>query len=351
MAECQKKVQECEDIGDCLRLTDIFEAMRCLGSSVHQTPMMESSFFDSRTGAHLHFKMENLQRTGSFKLRGALNKIMHLTPEQAARGIVAASAGNHAQGVALSATKRRLKAKIFMPDSTPRAKVDATKAYGAEVVLTGESYQEAYEAATVSCKESGATFVHAFDDYEVMAGQGTVALEMLRQCPELETVVVPVGGGGLAAGVATCLKNVRPDIRVVGVQSEAAPAIYNRFHEIDAAGPSHVRGIAEGILVTKTGRKTLPIIKHYVDDFVTVSDTEIARAIVFMLERSKFFVEGAGAAAFAAVLSGRVEAAGRHVGLIVSGGNADLERLPELKKMAGAAGIAEASSSKPASGS
>ncbi|WP_188802354.1 threonine ammonia-lyase [Sporolactobacillus putidus] len=318
--------------------------MRCLGPFIHETPMIESTTFDRLTGAHLHFKLENFQRTGSFKLRGALNKMMHLPVEQAARGIVAASAGNHAQGVALSASKRGIKAKIFMPAATPKAKVQATEAYGADVVLVGDSYQESYEAAAADRLASGAVFVHAFDDFEVMAGQGTVALEMLQQCPDLETVLVPIGGGGLAAGTATYLKNIRPDIRVIGVQSERAPSMFNLFYHTGPAKLEHVGGIAEGILVKEAGRKTFPLIARFLDEVVTVSDSEIARAIVLMLERGKLFVEGAGAAAFAAALSGRIDIRGRHVGVMVSGGNADLENLPEIKKMAEGcerAGLAE----------
>ncbi|MDD9148303.1 MULTISPECIES: threonine ammonia-lyase [unclassified Sporolactobacillus] len=307
--------------------------MRCLGPYVHKTPMVESATFDRLTGAHLHFKLENFQRTGSFKLRGALNKMLHL-PLLPPGGIVAASAGNHAQGVALSASKKGIRAKIFMPAATPKAKVRATEAYGADVVLAGGSYQESYEAAAADCQASGAVLVHAFDDFEIMAGQGTVALEMLRQCPDLQTVLVPVGGGGLAAGTATCLKNIRPDIRVIGVQSERCPSVFNLFYHTGPVKSEHVGGLAEGILVKEAGRKTFPLIARYLDDLVTVSDNEIAQAMILMLERGKLLVEGAGAAAFAAALSGRSAIRGRHVGVIVSGGNVDLEMLPEVKKMA-----------------
>ncbi|TGA97714.1 threonine ammonia-lyase [Sporolactobacillus shoreae] len=310
--------------------------MQCLTTIVHRTPIAESATFDRLTGAHLHFKLENLQRTGSFKLRGAFNKVFYLSAEQDTKGIVTASAGNHAQGVALSASKKRIRARIYMPESTPKTKVQATTDYGAEVILTGESYQESYEAAVHEQETSGATFVHAFDDYQVMAGQGTVAFEMLQQCPQLETVLVPIGGGGLAAGVATYLKNVKPSIRVIGVQSDHAPAMYNHYHHLSHKEQVHMSGIAEGILVKKAGQKTLPIIAHYLDDLVTVSDQEIADAMLLMLERSKFFVEGAGAAAFAAALFGRVPVQGRHVGMIVSGGNADPEKLPMLKRLASA---------------
>lgn len=322
------------NIGDCLQLADVLEAMRCLAPVVHQTPMTESATFNALTGSHLHFKLENLQRTGSFKLRGSYNKISHLSLQQAAQGIVTASAGNHAQGVAFSAAEQKIKAKIFMPENTPKAKVQATSDYGAQVVLTGESYQESFEAALMDQQKTGATFIHAFDDYQVMAGQGTVAVEMLKQCPELQTVFVPIGGGGLAAGVATYLKNINRDIRVIGVQSECAPAVYNRYHQREDSIPEHISGIAEGILVKKPGQKTFPIIAQYLDDVVTVSDQEIAQAMILMLERSKLLVEGAGAAALAAVLSGRVPVRGKHAGLIISGGNTDSEQLPVLKQMA-----------------
>lgn len=309
--------------------------MQCLAPVVHRTPMTESTTFDAMTGAHLHFKLENRQRTGSFKLRGAYNKLFHLSAQQAEKGIVTASAGNHAQGVALSAARRHIKARIYMPETTPKPKVQATAAYGAKVVLTGESYQDSFEAAVCDQQTSGATFVHAFDDPLVMAGQGTVAVEMLEQCPQLQTVVVPVGGGGLASGVATYVKSLRPDIRVIGVQSDRAPAMYNLFHPCPGdQGREFCGGIAEGILVREPGEQTFPILRRYLDDLVTVTDQEIARAMLLLLERSKLLVEGAGAAAFAAVLSSRIHVRERHIGLIVSGGNADPDRIPLLDQLA-----------------
>jgi Threonine dehydratase len=298
--------------------------------------MTESATFNKLTGARLHFKLENLQRTGSFKLRGAYNKISQLSAAQAAGGIVTASAGNHAQGVALSASERYIRARIYMPQNTPKTKVQATAAYGADVVLTGESYQNSFEAAVRDQTATGAAFVHAFDDYQVMSGQGTVAVEMLEQCAQLQAVFVPIGGGGLAAGVATYLKCVKPGIRVIGVQSDQAPAVYDLYHHQKGRNLGHISGIAEGILVRKPGVKTFPILSRYLDDVVTVTDQEIASAMLLMLERSKLFVEGAGAAALAAVLSGRVQVQGRHVGLIVSGGNADPEKIPMLRQLASA---------------
>ncbi|SFG17210.1 threonine dehydratase [Sporolactobacillus nakayamae] len=301
---------------------------------VHRTPMLESATLNRISGAHLHLKLENMQRTGSFKLRGAFNKIAHLSARELNRGIVTASAGNHAQGIAYAAAKRGATAKIFMPERTPQAKIQATAAYGAEVVLAGASYQEAYEAAHAECQANQSVFVHAFDDNQVIAGQGTVAAEMFAQCPELDTVLVPVGGGGLAAGTVCYLKSVKPGIRVIGVQSDHAPAAYNLFHHDQKQANRESPGIAEGILVDKPGERTIPVLRHYLDDLVIVTDSEIAQAMLLMLERSKMLVEGAGAASLAAVLSGQVPANGRHIGLIVSGGNADTEELALLKQMA-----------------
>ncbi|WP_152604309.1 threonine ammonia-lyase [Heyndrickxia ginsengihumi] len=320
--------------GDYLQTKDVISAFENLLPIIHRTPLNQSSTFNDMAGAQLYFKMENLQRTGSFKIRGALNKITNLSKYAKRNGVIAASAGNHAQGVAFSATKQGIKSKIYMPEKTPMAKVIATKAYGAEVVLTGESFQEAYEAALEDQKISGATFIHPYDDYEVMAGQGTIALEMIQQCSDLNTIVVPIGGGGLIAGVASLVKNFDPTIKVVGVQSTGAPATYNRFKGLGNHRLDNVTGIADGILVKESGRLTFPLINHYVDEIVTVSDEEIASAIILMLEREKMFVEGAGAAAFAAILSGKVNVAGKHVGVIVSGGNADIEKIPYFKRLA-----------------
>ncbi|WP_018661583.1 threonine ammonia-lyase [Heyndrickxia acidiproducens] len=320
--------------GDSLRTKDVIEAFENLLPVIHRTPLNESKTFNEMAGAKLYFKMENLQRTGSFKIRGALNKLTNLPNAARKNGVIAASAGNHAQGVAFSATKLGIKAKIYMPKKTPLAKVLATKAYGAEVVLTGESFQESYEAAVLDQQISGAAFIHPFDDYEVMAGQGTIALEMIQQCSDLDTVVVPVGGGGLIAGMACLIKHFDPKIKVVGVQSEGAPVVYNRYKGISSGRLAHVSGIADGILVKETGQLTFPLINQYVDDVVTVSDEEIATAIIYMLEREKMFVEGAGAAAFAAVLSGKPGVLGKHIGIVVSGGNADLDKISHFKHLA-----------------
>ncbi|WLR61101.1 threonine ammonia-lyase [Guptibacillus hwajinpoensis] len=311
----------------------VVKAMENLLEAVHRTPLQQSTTLNDYTNKDVFMKMENLQRTGSFKLRGAYNKVASLTDIEAARGIVAASAGNHAQGVALSARERGIKAKIYMPVHTPTSKIDATQSYGAEVVLEGESYNEAFSGADRERVEKGATFVHAFDDPEVMAGQGTVALEMMQQCPDLDTILVPVGGGGLLAGMAMAIKSFFPHVKIIGVQASEASATWNRFKGTGPLVLQSVKSIADGISVKEAGNLTFPIIEELVDDMLTVSEEEIAAAIVFMLERHKTLVEGAGAASVAAVLckSNRLE--GKRIGVVVSGGNADLAKISLYKQL------------------
>ena len=309
---------------------DVLKAMETLQPIVHRTPIKRSQTLDKLTGAEVYLKMENMQKTGSFKIRGATHKIFSLTEKELGKGVVAASAGNHAQGVAFAATKKGIKAKIFMPKLAPQAKIDATRGYGAEVVLIGDTYQESYEAAL----SEDATFVHAFDDPLVMAGQGTVVLEMLHQCPDLDIIIVPVGGGGLIAGTAIAAKAIKPSIRLIGVQAEGAAATYNRFKKTGPTSLKEVSSIADGILVKETGQLTYPIIEHYVDDMVTVSDQEIASAILFMLEREKSFVEGAGAAALAALMYRPLSASNKKVGIFISGGNADPKNIPHYLELA-----------------
>lgn len=278
-------------------------------------------------------KLENLQRTGSFKLRGAYNKISQLTDLECKRGIIAASAGNHAQGVALAGREKGVKVTIFMPTTTPFAKVDATREYGAKVELVGETFDEAYQAACEHQKMTGATFVHPFDDMTIIEGQATVALEMLQQNPQLDTIVVPAGGGGLLAGTALAVKAIRPDVSVIGVQAAAAPAIASAFHGLDEKLIPFKATIAEGIKVKSPGEYTSSIIKNYVDDMVTVSEVEIAEAILFMLEREKMLVEGAGAAGVAALLNHHITGKANQVGVMVSGGNFDVIKLEHCRKI------------------
>ena len=303
-------------------LADIKAARGRIGSLARVTPLYSSVTLSRRSGRPVVLKAENLQRTGSFKIRGALNKISTLTDAERAAGVVTASAGNHGQAVALAARELGVSATVFMPEDAPMAKVDATRSYGADVVLVGEGYDEAQIAANEKA-EAGATLVHAFEDEVVIAGQGTLGLEIAEQVEELELLVVPVGGGGLASGIALALKELRPDVKIVGVQAESCAPF--------AGSEDLGHTIADGIAVKKPGELTGRILADRLDGFVTVSDREIAQAIVLLLERVKLVVEGAGAASVAAVLSGKVPGAGPACALL-SGGNIDATLLIEVAR-------------------
>ena len=279
--------------------------------------------------APLHLKLENLQKTGSFKLRGAYNKIHVLAPEEKARGVIAASAGNHAQGVAYAATHAGIRSVIVMPETAPLAKVAATKGYGAEVVLAGTSYDEAFAKAKELQARDGLTFVHAFDDPAVMAGQGTIALEILRELPDVAAVVVPVGGGGLIAGVATAIKEKAPHVKVYGVQAAGADAMARSKAGNCLTQTAEAQTIADGIAVKSPGKATFAVVQKYVDDIVTVDDEAIAASILMLLERAKLVVEGSGAIALAAMLGGRLPASGP-VACVVSGGNIDVNFIARI---------------------
>lgn len=282
------------------------------------------------TGQQVYLKLENLQMTGSFKERGALNRIAMLTPEQAARGVVAASAGNHAQGVAYHATKRGIRALIVMPLATPLVKVTATRGFGAEVVLHGANYDEACEEATRLCAAEGMTFIHPFDDAIVMAGQGTIGLELLEQVPRLEAVVVPIGGGGLIGGIACAIKESRPDVRVIGVQTSRLPSMLAARLAGHPVTVDPATTIADGIAVRRAGDVTLPVVERYVDEIVTVDEDEIASAILVLLEREKTLAEGAGAAALAALLQKKTSLNSAHTAVMVGGGNIDVTLLSRI---------------------
>jgi threonine dehydratase len=280
------------------------------------------------TGASVACTLENLQRTGSFKIRGATNRIATLTNAEREAGVVAASAGNHAQGVALAARQAGIDATIVMPVDAPISKIDATRGYGAAVVLDGEDYHEAAARARDIEAETGATFVHAFDDTAVMAGQGTLGLEIVEDCPDVETVVVPIGGGGLISGVATAIKAIDSSVRIVGVQAEGASSIAQSLEKGEIVERESVDTIADGIAVRTVGEAPFAVIQERVDDVVTVSDDAIAKAVALLLERSKLLVEGAGAAPLAALLEESVDYDdGEEIVLPLCGGNLDLNLL------------------------
>jgi threonine dehydratase len=311
-------------------LASIQAARARIIEAIYVSPCQLSSDLSELTGLPLHLKLENLQRTGSFKERGALNKLLTLSQSESERGVIAASAGNHAQGVAFHAASRGIRAQIVMPLATPQIKVDATRGFGAEVILRGASYDEACEEALRICKEEGRTFIHPFDDAEIISGQGTIGLELLEQVPELEAVVVPIGGGGLISGVACALKESNPKIRVVGVQTDKLPSML-RARESGAPVTLKAAGtIADGIAVCRAGELTLPLVSRYVDEIVTVDDEEIANAILILLEKEKTLAEGAGAAALAALLQSKANLRNRRTVVLVSGGNIDVNLLAKI---------------------
>ena len=313
-----------------LTLGNIIAARERLRDSIYYSPCPHSQMLSALTRQQVYLKLENLQMTGSFKERGALNRIAVLTPEQVSRGVIAASAGNHAQGVAYHATKRGIRALIVMPQTTPLVKVTATREFGAEVLLHGANYDEAFAEAMRLCDEQGLTFIHPFDDPQVMAGQGTIGLELLEQVSQLEAVVVPIGGGGLIAGIACAVKESRPEIRIVGVQTErlASMAVAVQAHQPVTIDPATT--IADGIAVRRAGTLTLPIIEQYVDEIVTVDEDEIASAILMLLEREKTLAEGAGAAGLAALLQHRTSLQAAHTAVVVGGGNIDVTLLSRI---------------------
>lgn len=304
-------------------LSDIEAARARIRDTVYMSPCAESQAFSKLTGSRVSFKLENLQMTGSFKERGALNKLLGLTPEERARGVIAASAGNHAQGVSYHATQQGIRAQIVMPLTTPMTKVAATRGFGAEVVLFGTNYDEAHEEARRRCAAGGLTFIHPFDDDAVIAGQGTIGLELVEQDPRAEAVLVPIGGGGLIAGIACAMKERNPRLRVIGVQTARIPSMQASVAAQKPVLVPAATTIAEGIAVRRPGDRTLPMVMRYVDEIVTVDEEEIANAILLLLEREKTLAEGAGAAPVAALVQRKVALAGQRVIVLVAGGNID----------------------------
>ena len=308
-----------------LTIDKIYEAQNLLKEVARVTPLTPAPAL----GDTIYIKNENLQMTGSFKLRGAYNKLSHLTAEEKAKGVVACSAGNHAQGVALSATKMGIKSVICMPAGAPIAKVEATRGYGAEVVLVPGVYDDAAREAERLNKEEGYTFAHPFNDEYVMAGQGTIALEILEQLPDVQQIVVPIGGGGLIAGIAVAVKTLKPDCKVIGVQAAGAPSMYNAVKTGYVEELSSVSTIADGIAVKKPGDLTYECCVKYVDDVITVSEDEIASAILALMESQKTVSEGAGATTVAAYMFKKVDTSLKTV-CVVSGGNIDVTTLSRV---------------------
>ncbi|TCK59323.1 threonine ammonia-lyase [Seleniivibrio woodruffii] len=310
-------------------LNEITESWDRIKSYIKPLPLYYSNNFSEITGADIYFKLENLQRTGSFKIRGALNCILK-NQDKCRGGIIAASAGNHAQGVAFSAKTLGIKAVIVMPEFTPMVKVSSTQSHGAEVVLHGQSFEDAYKHAVQLGKERGLHFIHPFDDHDVIAGQGTIGYEILREKPDIDQIVVPVGGGGLISGIAEYVKGFNPDIKIIGVQAEEAAGMVSSLSEGRVVSLSSSATFAEGIAVKQVGKLTFESCQNCVDDLVTVSEREIALAVLEYIERAKLVVEGAGAAPLAALLAGKIDVKDKMTVLVVSGGNIDVTTISRI---------------------
>ena len=311
-----------------LSLDKVFNAQTVLKSIIRETDMVRA--YGIAPDCELYLKPENLQITGSFKVRGSAYKIAMLSDEEKAKGVIACSAGNHAQGVALAATKNGIKSLICLPDSAPISKVEATKGFGADVCLVEGCYDDAYQRALELKESEGYTFVHPFDDENVIAGQGTIALEILGELDDIDAVVVPIGGGGLISGIAYTVKQIRPSVKVYGVQVAGAPSMYNSINNGEIECLSSVSTIADGIAVKKPGDNTYALVKEYVDEIALVSDDEVASAILALVEKQKMIAEGAGATAVAAVMFNKFDLKGKRVAAVVSGGNIDVTSLSRV---------------------
>ncbi len=311
-----------------LTLDKIYHAAHVLKEIIRPTELIRTARMCPN--CNLYIKTENLQVTGSFKVRGAYYKISQLSDEEKKKGVIACSAGNHAQGVALAASKNGIKAKICIPDGAPISKVEATKSYDADVCLVEGVYDDAYDKAVSLVEETGATFIHPFDDEMVIAGQGSIGLEIIDQFPEVEAVVVPVGGGGLISGVAFALKSLNPNIKVYGVQAEGAASMQKSIDDKKIETLTDVHTIADGIAVKTPGENTFELCSKYVDEIVTVSDDEISTAILELIEREKLIAEGAGATSVAAVMFDKLPVKGKNVVCLVSGGNIDVTILSRV---------------------
>ena len=313
-----------------IQLSDIHSALNRIRADIRVSPCTHSETFSGATQNSIFLKLDNQQRTGAFKERGALNKLLMLSNQEREHGVIAASAGNHAQGVSYHAGRHGIRARIVMPLPTPLTKVSATRAYGAEVVLCGANYDEAYGKAIELSEQDHLTLIHAFDDDAVIAGQGTLGLEILSQHPDIEAVVSPIGGGGLIGGIACALKETNPKVKVYGVQPARLPSMKVAVEKGKPVTLESAKTIADGIAVRRAGEKTLPLVQKYVDDIVTVEEEEIANAILLLLEREKTLAEGAGAAAIAAVLNRKLQLREKRIAVLVCGGNIDVTLLARI---------------------
>lgn len=311
-----------------LTLDKVYHASYVLKEAIRETDIIPAPKL--KPGADIYLKTENLQVTGSFKVRGAYYRISQLSEEEKRKGVIACSAGNHAQGVALAARKNGIKSLICLPDGAPISKVEATRSYGADICLVQGVYDDAYNKALQLKDEKGYTFIHPFNDVDVIAGQGTIGLEILNQLSDVDAIVVPIGGGGLCAGIAFAAKSLKPDIKIYGVQASGAPSMYKSFkdHKIEKLDTVHT--IADGIAVKEPGDLTFELISKYVDDIVTVNDDEISAAILALIEHHKMVAEGAGAVSVAAAMFGKIPTDGKKVCCIVSGGNIDVTILSRV---------------------
>ena len=308
----------------------IYSAKYVLKQIIRETDIIRAPKINP--DADIYLKTENLQITGSFKVRGAYFRMSRLSAEEKAKGVIACSAGNHAQGVALAAAKNGIKSIICLPDSAPISKIEATKSYGAEICLVKGVYDDAYAEALRQRDEYGYTFIHPFDDEDVIAGQGTIGLELLEQIPDMEAVIIPIGGGGLISGVAFAIKKLNPDIKVYGVQASGAPSMFNSIRDNKIERLESVSTIADGIAVKAPGETTFELVSKYVDEIVTVTDDEISAAILALMEQQKLVTEGAGAVAVAAAMFNKVPVKGKKVVCLLSGGNIDVTILSKVIK-------------------
>ncbi len=313
-----------------ITLQSIKQAQQTLENVIHKTPLTKAPILSQTYNSDIYLKKENLQLTGSFKLRGAFNKIANISKNKKTLGVVAASAGNHAQGVAFSAEYFNIDATIFMPEATPLTKITGVKYYGAKVVLKGANYDEAYKAALQYSTENNKTFVHPFADDEVISGQGTIALEILEEIEQPDIIIVPIGGGGLISGIATIIKELSPTTKIIGVVSSGAKAMKNSFEAKTPIDSVDVKTIADGIAVRDTTPKMLDLVIDLVDNIIEVNDTEIANAILFLLERHKLVVEGAGAVGVAAIMHNKIDVKNKQIIVPISGGNIDVTMLAQI---------------------